>query len=363
MLERPRLKTYLTIFPLSETTWGLRGGSDELWRVQLGDQRAMQIFGRILPYLVGRQTSDEILDALEQEGVAREATRGILEHLERSGLLEEASTWGLEPEVATHFEDQMAFFSRFTHEGGAKFQARLNASRVAVVGEGHFAGRLRRQLATAGFGTVTTLATEPESLPDLAAERRPPGTTLEVLPLDQDTIWPDTAPLPDLLFVPLQTHDPTLLEQVDAWSRQQRKPWMLLSCRDFNEGWVGPLFVPGETADYRSFEARLAANLSFYGEHRAFDENARADGGATTSLGGLFAIFDQLSSIAVVEAIKLLSEIRTPALAGKLLSVNPWSWEVRSHDVLQLPHLGGEADTSRPATFPWKEVLYAGNDG
>ena len=74
MLVRPRLKTYLTVFPLSETTWGLRGGSDELWRVQLGDHRAMKVFGSLLPYLAGRHTSEEILDALEADGVERDAT-------------------------------------------------------------------------------------------------------------------------------------------------------------------------------------------------------------------------------------------------------------------------------------------------
>ena len=361
MLERPRLKTYLTVFPISETTWGLRGGSDELWRVRLGNERAMRVFGLLLPYLAGRHTHKEILDALEKEGIDHDVTEAILEHLERSSLLEEADPWGLEPSVVEHFRDQIAFFSRFTHRGGGQYQARLLDSHVAVVGGGHFAACLRRQLAKAGFGALTALGPHPRQLKPPTTARSGPRITFEALLLDRENLWPGEEEPPDLLFVPQESHDPSLLEVVETWSKKRGVPWMLLRALDFHEGWVGPLFVPGETADYRSFDARLAGNLAFYTEHRAFDESVRTHGESPASLGGLFAFFDQLASVAVIEAIKWISGIRTPTLAGRLLSVNPWSWEVRSHDVLQVPGLG-EPDTTRPAACPWKEVLYAGND-
>jgi len=359
MIKFPRLKTFLSIFPLSPTTWGLRGGTDELWRMRLTDERAIRAFGALLPYLNGETASEEILRAVEEAGVHRGAAAAVLKQLEESALLEEAAPAadGLSADEQAEFADQIRFFSRFTQEGGAKFQAALGRARVGLVADGALGRSLYRRLAEAGFGEVIVLSPRPEAAAAwaLGGAGRAPRTT--VLPLDRDAIWPAQAGEPPLVLVVCQeAHDPLLLESVDALSKRRRLPWMLVRNLDLQEGWVGPLFVPGETASYLSLEARLRSNLPCYPEYVAFDSHVRATE-PPPALGGLHAAYDLLASIAVLELVKLATEIRVPHLLGKFLTVDLWSWETEVHEAMRLPALDRET-ASRPEVFPWKVVSH-----
>lgn len=352
MISRPKLKSFLTVFPISETTWGVRGGGDELWRLKLGHREAMRTFAALLPFLTGRHSTEEILAELGGQGIAPGAVRAILERLVQASLLEEGGEPRLSaPEVAA-FRDQIILFSRFTHEGGEKVQQTLRASRVAVWGDGRLSASLVRQLAAAGFGSIVRLVADPAAGREGALEG---GLTIvEALSAVRATVWPQEVAVPDLLFVPQQEHDPELLEAVDTLSRRRRFPWMLLRALDFREGWVGPLFIPGETAGYRSLDARLRGNVPFYEESQAFDRKVRSSGEAAGALGGLHAFFDLLAAVAVIEAVKLVSGIRVPELAGRFLTLDPWSWELEMHEVLRVPWVD-HGLTAPPAPFPWKE--------
>jgi len=357
VIKFPRLKTFLSIFPLSATTWGLRGGADELWRIKLTDERAVRAFGALLPYLNGQTATEEILRSLESAGIHGGAAAAVLRHLEATSLLEEADPSGLSDAEVSQFEDQIRFFSRFTQEGGEKFQAMLRGSRVGLIADGALGESMYRQLAGAGFGEVVILSRRPERagawVEGVAGVR--PRTT--VLPLDTEEVWPAGAPdLPRILVVCQETHDPLLLEAVDALSKQRLLPWLLVRNVDLHEGWVGPLFVPGETASYLSLEARLRGNLPRFEEYVAFDSHVRATE-PPAALGGLRAAFDLLASIAVIELIKFAAEIKVPHLLGKFLSVDLWTWETELHEVLRLPALDRQT-ASRPAVFPWKVVSH-----
>ena len=81
----------------------------------------------------------------------------------------------------------------------------------------------------------------------------------------------------------------------------------------------------------------------------------RQAGEPAAPLGGLQPFFHLLSSIAVTEAIKFLSEIRVPHLAGRFLTINLWTWEVETHDVLRVPSLDRNTTEAQPTVFPWQE--------
>lgn len=357
MIKFPRLKTFLSIFPLSATTWGLRGGADELWRIKLTDERAVRAFGALLPYLNGQTATEDILRSLESAGIHGGAAAAVLRHLEATSLLEEADAHGLSGAELNQFADQIRFFSRFTQQSGEKFQAALRDSRVALLGDGALAESLYRRLAGAGFGEVVILSRQPaqaDAWVESVAGVRPRTT---VLALDPDEIWPAGAPdLPRILAVCQETHEPLLLEAVDALSKRRLLPWLLVRNVDVHEGWVGPLFVPGETASYLSLEARLRGNMPCFQEYLAFDAHVRATE-RPAALGGLNAGFDLLASIAVVELVKFVSDITVPHLLGKFLSVDFWTWETELHEVLRLPALDRQT-ASRPAVFPWKVVSH-----
>lgn len=352
MMRFPRLKTFLSVFPLTETTWGLRGGDDELWRIKLTDARAVRAFGALLPYLNGRTSTDDILRSLEADGVHRGAAQAVLRQLENSSLLEEAGDHGLPDSEARRFDDQIRFFSRFGQQGGAKSQAILRRSRVALLADGALGESVYGRLAGAGFGDVTVLSREPSHARtwlERVAEPRPNTTVFE---LEEDAIWPGGVDVPHVLIVCQDAHDPRLLEAVDAVSKQRRLPWLLVRSLDLEEGWVGPLFVPGETASYLSLEARLRANMPNPSEYAAFDAHVRATGRPARH-GGLHAAFDLLASIAVIEVIKLVTEVKVPELLGRFLTINLSTWDTELHEVLRVPALD-RRDGSRPSVFPWK---------
>jgi bacteriocin biosynthesis cyclodehydratase domain-containing protein len=356
MLTFPRLKTFLSVFPISKTAWGLRGGGDEMWRLTLTDERSVVAFGALLPYLNGQTASDDILRALDAAGIHRGAATAVLRQLEASSLIEEADTGGLSDAELARFDGQIRFFSRFTHRGGTGYQATLLGSRVALLGDGALGESMHDRLSGAGFGEVSVLCRGVAQAEAWRARAARSSSRTTVLDVDSTDIWPVGDALPALLVVCQNTHDPRLLEAVDRLSARRGLPWLLVRSLDLQEGCVGPLFVPGETASYRSLEARLRANMPRYPEYVAFDAHVRALE-PSPATGGLHAAFDLLASIAVIEAIKFVTGIKVPELLGRFMTVNYWTWETELHEVLRLPCLDRGED-AHPTVFPWKIVSH-----
>lgn len=350
MISKPRLKTYLTVFPLGDSTWGLRGGDEEMWRLKLRDPRHFEAVGRLLPHLDGASTRDEILGRLGDNGTDPQLLAGLLDQLDSAGFLEDAAAGRLDPDERRRHRDQLRFFSRFGGDGGEAAQAALAEARVAVAGDSPLAAAVGRVLVRSGFGEVSALAGEG------AAEEG--GTGVARLALDREAIWPDGAgEPPHALVVAQQAHDPQLLEAVDAFSKERRVPWLLVRLLDPHEGWVGPLFIPGETPSYVSFHARLQGHRKHPEAHRAFEDHLRRDGAAARPAGGLHPFAEQLAGMAAVELIKLITGFAIPHLAGRFVTVDLLTWETESHRVLKVPRLEAES-YSRPRLFPWKEIPY-----
>jgi hypothetical protein len=362
MIEKPRLKSFLTVFPLSDNTWGLRGGSEEQWRIKLGDENSVRAFGALLPFLNGNHKVGEILEKTTAQGFSRAAVEKLLEHLEASSFIEDSDSSGLSVADQDRFSNQLTFFSRFTSEGGAKYQSRLLNSCIGVVNDGQFSRSVQRHLSLAGFGQIVVL-NDGDGVPgrytDPIASPARHSSTLRLLRLDRKSIWPadDMEYLPEVFVVPQETHDPQLLEAMDTFSKKHNVPWMLLRALDPPEGWVGPLFVPGDTASYLSLEARLRGNIHFFDEYVAFDNYLRANDAQSAACGGLHTFFDMLSGIAVTEIIKYVAGIGIPTLAGKFLTINMLTWDTEIHEVLRVPRLEMDS-SSHPRVFPWKEIPY-----
>ena len=356
MLKRPRLKTFLTLFPLSGQGWGLRGGPEEVWTVTLGSEESMGTFCDLLPHLDGRSTWDAILDKTSNGKGRTTAVSKMLEDLESAGLVEDADPHGLSVAEVSRYSQQLAFFSRFTSEGGAKHQTMLKAARVVVFGTGELAACARRRLRDAGIGDVACVwGGDTDGLPKgqddaKVEEQLAAALDASVEPQRFDGVSPN------LFVYAEQEHNPTALEAVDGISRRHQVPWILLRATDVHEGWVGPVFVPGETASYVSLEARLRSNMSHHREYHAFDQHVRRTPGASRPAGGLRASFDCLAAILTIEAVKFLTGVLPLTLAGKFLTVNIVTWETELHEVLRMPRL--EMDADGPQIFPWREAPY-----
>lgn len=364
MLQKPRLKTFLTVFPLSETTWGVRGGSDELWRITFRDEQTFNALTSILPYLNGKHGAEEIVKTVAAKGVEEAEVLSLLERMEEESLIEEADGFGLTEEEQQALRSQLTFFSRYTAEGGAKHQARLRESRVAVIGDGYLARSLRRQLSESGVGGLVLLSSEPASVSAEQNGHNAPGAhdasagdgraSHRVLRLDRDAVWPGEEGVPDLFIVAQEAEDPQLLEAMDRLSKERKVPWLLVRALETHVAWVGPLFIPDETACYQSLEARVRSNLAYFPEYEAFSRHLRQARSPGASCGGLHAYFELLSAVAVIETIKFLCNLSVPHLAGRFLTVNLTTWDVEVHEVLRVPQLGLEV--TEPKLFAWKEM-------
>lgn len=356
MLEFPKLKSYLSVFPISETTWGLRGGPDQVWRVKLRNQKAMEAFGGLLPYLTGKHSVEDIVDILGARGIERAPILAVLGYLARTRLIEEGRASALEPEETERYGGQVSFFSRFASSGGAAFQARLGECAVAVTVDGPLGWMVCRQLVEAGLGRVDAHIVGPENEGEGPAWARDPDIG-ERLQIHRDPIGDGFSGR--LMIVPQERHDSKQLQGIDELSRRNGVPWLLLRALDADEGWVGPLFVPGETAALASLQARLDGNNPFFQEERVFDRHLAEGEETAAPAGGLLPFLELLAALAATEAVKFLSEVRSPSLLGRFLTVDLWDWNIESHEVLRVPGLE-PAPSSGLAVFPWKA---AGSDG
>jgi bacteriocin biosynthesis cyclodehydratase domain-containing protein len=365
MIQKPRLKSFLTVYPLSSDTWALRGGAEELWRIKLNEGGARTL-GLLLSYLDGSHEREAILDGLESDGGNRDIAARLLDHLDAGSFLEEADSDALTPEQADRYRDQIMFFSRFSKEGGVQAQATLASARVGVVGDGRLARRLVRGLERSGIGEVIVLATDGKGARyDGGGARsngdgaRSAGGVVSYRALDRMSIWPEDAEdePPAWWVLAQEAHDPHLPAAFDKFSQLHNVPWLLVRLLDAHEGWVGPLFVPGETASFASLEGRLRGNLTFYEEYEALDKFLRENAAAARPVGGLHASYDVLAAIAVSEIVKLVTGAMVPHLAGRFITLSFLTWETQVHDVLRIPHLEPRSQ-QRPVLYAWKEPPY-----
>ncbi|MEM9557516.1 MAG: TOMM precursor leader peptide-binding protein [Acidobacteriota bacterium] len=351
MIQRPRLKRYLTVYPLSSDTWALRGGAEELWRVRL-NQGAARNLGLLLSYLDGRHEREALLEKLAGDGGDPEIASRLLDHLEAGSFLEDAAADTLPPAQAERFHDQIVFFSRFSQIGGVQAQRLLTESRVGVVGDGRLARSIVRGLRESGVGEIV-VSTSSDRGVDFV------GEGVSRVALDRSTIWPEDAhcDVPDWWILAEEAHDPDLPAAFDKFAHRQGVPWLLVRLLEAHEGWVGPLFVPGDTASFASLEARLRGNLHHYDEYEALNSFLSERGTAANPVGGLHASHDVLAAIAVSELVKLITGTLAPHLAGRFVTLSFLTWETQIHEVMRVPHLEPRS-RERPVLFPWKEASF-----
>jgi hypothetical protein len=336
MIQKPRLKSFLNVFPMSETRWVFRGGSNEICRVDLRNEKAVRTFNALLPCLDGTQHRDEIFSYLATEEIDTAAASALLKHLEASHCLEEGETAGLSSSALERHSDQILYFSHFTSDGGAGYQAALASSHAVLIGEGRFGDVLERQLTEVGIGIVersseaSLLHAPPPGLS--AGERR-------------------------LVVIAQESYDRKLLENMDIYSKRFDVPWLLVRRISISEGWVGPLFIPGETASYLSFEAKLRGNIPFFELHEGADRYLAVSSPRHAPAGTRFADLEVLAGIAISESVKFLTGFQVPHLAGRFVAVDLSNWAIESHDVWRVPVLDRTA-APQPQPFPWKEALY-----
>lgn len=351
MLVKPVLKPHLTVFPMENNTWGVQGGEKELMRLRLDEahQRAVEF---LLPQLDGTRSVAGIEEQAGRLGIELVTVRAVLNGMERAGVLQEAEDDLLPAGEADRHRDQMLYFGRFSGAAsGAALQDSLRTAVVDVAAEGRLGACMVRQLEESGIGTVRTLSVDPPPATNGDAARR--------LRLDPEAIYPAGTEPGSLLVLALEAWDPARVEAVNRWALRTGTPWLLLQAPSIREATVGPLFVPGSTACYMCFEARLRSNWAFLAEYRAFQDYLRERRQGARPWGGLHAQFELTASLATLEVVRLVTGFTSPMLAGRFVSVDLFSHQTTRHEVLRVPRCP-HCRPPRVEAFPWSEAPVAG---
>lgn len=358
MLSKPRIRGYLTIFPLAGHNFGVQGGSGELWRLQL-NERTYQLLSTVLPYLNGECNTAYILEELRRKGFESQAVQKLLEQLQKALIIEDAEQPDLLPEDAALFENQLLFFSRFSdHKSPGAFHADLRTARIDVLESEALSTEILIQMRNSGIGQLRLLGTDraaqKQAITTVQADN-PGSTTIEALPLTLPGVYAEDVAPPSLLVAPMQRWNPRVLESINQWAIKTRTPWLLIQASSISEGVVGPLFVPGQTACYMCLESRLRSNMRFHDEYEQLRDHLKEEQTASQPCGSLNAFANVLAGFATVEVIKYLTAFATPKLGGAFLSINWFNLNMEVHEVLRLPRCA----FCRPPQvelFPWKEA-------
>ena len=309
---------------------------------------------------------------LEGVDVAHHTTiLAIIRDLSARGLLAEeaasANTDAASSDQHEAFQDQTRFFSNFRPrldavpangttlpaDASAEMQQALNHATVMVVGLGRIGSRLVKGLAYAGLGHIYCSdpgIVAPHDLIDSSYERSNLGQRREeavVSILQQTDLHVECIPLgagsdavqgiamptdnPDVLILCEDRFDPNQYSTINRLCLERAITW--IGCRNLGSRIeVGPLIVPLETACFKCFELRKAANSAFYESFLATQGLLAASG---MSLGSLNITIGY--EILALEVIKILTGFSRPLTYGSVYSFDLVTFEGKLHPALKIP--------------------------
>ena len=136
----------------------------------------------------------------------------------------------------------------------------------------------------------------------------------------------------DLVLVHAEATAPSALAEWNRRALADRRSWLLLSLQT---AWarVGPLFVPGETACFDCYAARLAANREEPDAWRAFEALDVPAGSVPVP-----AHEAAVAGIAAAEVARFLGRAAPPLLAGRVLVLDLATLESSIETVLAAPY-------------------------
>jgi bacteriocin biosynthesis cyclodehydratase domain-containing protein len=148
----------------------------------------------------------------------------------------------------------------------------LTEARMAVVGHGVLGEAVRSLLTGMPCGSITMIESSSVARAGVATEfasRRPPpgsapGTAVleRRVPQPRDSAqWVEAIGNHDWVIAAHDCFEPEELAALNQAALRLSVPWSLV-CFDGYEGWVGPTFVPAQTACFGCFQRRLVAGAA-----------------------------------------------------------------------------------------------------
>jgi ribosomal protein S12 methylthiotransferase accessory factor len=296
---RVGLKQFLAAGRVAPDQWLIRGGPQRQWLVHgppwldrlfqaLGDGFSMAALtaqlADVAPPPDVRRTVHELLDA------------GALEHVADR------------PPGAVGGTDPLeAYLSRWNISAAQSRMVRAGC-RVGVAASGLLARDLHAVLASSGLNAM-------------------------VVPLDE---LEHEARAFTLLVGAADDPDETSRDAVARVAQQHGIPWLHLST-DAETAWLGPLFIPHETACWRCLQHRLNSNRRHHDLYERFLAARRAAGADPRMPPAPLFIRQAVAGLAALEVLRFLFAHEPPQCVGHVVLVRLRDLQTVREAVLQIP--------------------------
>jgi bacteriocin biosynthesis cyclodehydratase domain-containing protein len=291
--------------------------------VVLTNESAVELVKNMAPLLDGTCTVDDLFSQLPAWD--KEDILNVLEFFDSYGLLEDASLVSpFSPEQETQWKDQLLYFSLFS-DNKYRLQDKLAGTRVLVLGEGIL---LREMLLTLEKAGMQVIEPGPHVLEPSHKPHNPESKKeVEAVIAETDA---------DIIIVATSKLFSPLFSWVNTVSLYHKRPWT--SCTIYGEkGMAGPTVIPGQTPCYTCLSLRRSSNLVHIDEFLTFETFVRENIHLQKSSGSLTGAASIVTSICVLELIKLITGIGPVKSAGAQISFNPLTMEMKVHPILKLP--------------------------
>lgn len=258
-------------------------------------------------------------DLAKREGVSRAELEALLDHLDMLGAVETGPSSALE-----------AYLEHVWTLRGAEEVA--TPPHVVILGEGALAEAVAVQLTESGLDRVVVDDRDSraaKALVGLDAVTLEDGLAFEER-LEEFAAWRD-----GVVVLAEDTVHPLRFVALNRVTRALGVPW-LHAVVDGPFALVGPFTVPGRSACYECFEARVSMNLR---ESASYQRYKEALGKAAVHLGTQAVLPPVRGLVASHTALEILNYAHTGSsfLIGKVLGIYLPTMEVAYNEVLRLP--------------------------
>jgi bacteriocin biosynthesis cyclodehydratase domain-containing protein len=236
-VEAIRFKDVYGVFVLSPDDVQFRTGSLSGTACVLSDPERRGLLGPLVKKLL---SSEEMQRRPWNEAEA-ELLEEILPQLQESGIVEADD---VQPVPGAGYSSSAPILRKGLAE-----------ARIAIVGHGVLGEAVRSLLTGMPCGSITMIESS-----SVAGSRD--GHTERSLPRPRDAAqWAEAVGDHDWVIAAQDSFEPEELAALNEAALRLSVPWSLV-CFDGYEGWVGPTFVPGQTACFTCFRRRLFAGAA-----------------------------------------------------------------------------------------------------
>jgi bacteriocin biosynthesis cyclodehydratase domain-containing protein len=211
----------------------------------------------------------------------------------------------------------------------------LEKARIVVVGHGVLGTAVRALLIGMPCGSIITLRSS--SVAEAGADAGlGAASPAQSLPRPRGTAeWTDALSGCDWVVAAQDCFEPEELAALNETALRLSIPWSLV-CFDGYEGWIGPTFVPGQTACFGCFQRRLLAGTSkpthFFMDPRVKVHRVPSPWSAGPEAGAW------VSLITSIFALELISAVQGRSFTfGEMLIVHRLNLTFQRESVLRLP--------------------------